>query len=75
MKNHLPFPPLVRPLLRGLLVPTVVVCLQALPAQAHHRADQTVLERTVTVQLEGQTIKSALSRIAKQANIRFVYNQ
>jgi len=73
MKNHLP--PLMRPLLRGLLLPTVVVCLQTPPVQAHRRATQTVLERTVTVQLESQTIKAALSRIAKQANIRFVYNQ
>jgi TonB-linked SusC/RagA family outer membrane protein len=75
MKNHLHFSPLVRPLLRGLLLPTVAVCLHTLPAQAHYRATQTVLERTVTVELDGQTIKAALSRIAKQANIRFVYSQ
>ncbi|RZK87497.1 MAG: SusC/RagA family TonB-linked outer membrane protein, partial [Hymenobacter sp.] len=76
MKNQVQFSPLVRPLLRGLLLPTVVACLQAPPALAHyHRPSQTVLERTVSVQLEGQTIKAALSQLAKQANIRFVYSQ
>jgi TonB-linked SusC/RagA family outer membrane protein len=75
MKNHLPLSPFVRPLLRGLLLPTVAVCLHTLPAQAHYRATQTVLERTVTVELNGQTIKAALSQIAKQTGIRFVYSQ
>ncbi|RZK17046.1 MAG: SusC/RagA family TonB-linked outer membrane protein, partial [Hymenobacter sp.] len=75
MKNHLQFSPLLRPLLRGLLLPAVVGSLQVTPALAHYRAAQTVLERNVTVQVESQTIKAALSQIAKQANIRFVYSQ
>ncbi len=36
---------------------------------------QTVLDRKITLQVEGQTIKEALNRIAKQADVRFVYSQ
>jgi len=75
MHNQLQFSPPLRPLLRSLLLPAVVVCLQTSPALAHGRATQTVLERTVTVAVEGQTIKATLSQLAKQANVRFVYSQ
>ena len=75
MKNKLQFSPPLRPLLRGLLLPAVVVCLEASPALAHSNSFQTVLERTVTVQAESQSIKAILSQLAKQANIRFVYSQ
>ncbi|RZK41670.1 MAG: SusC/RagA family TonB-linked outer membrane protein, partial [Hymenobacter sp.] len=75
MKTQLPFSPPMRPLLRRLLLPAVVVCLQTSPALAHAHTSQTVLERTVTVQAEKQTIKTILSQLAKQANIRFVYSQ
>jgi TonB-linked SusC/RagA family outer membrane protein len=75
MKNQLQFSPPLRPLLRCLLLPAVVVCLEASPALAYGGTSQTVLERTVTVQAEGQSIKAILSQLAKQANIRFVYSQ
>ncbi|MGI4740313.1 MAG: TonB-dependent receptor [Janthinobacterium lividum] len=75
MHNQLHLSPPLRPLLRSLLLPAVVVCLQTSPALAHRRATQTVLERTVTVAVEGQTIKATLSQLAKQANVRFVYSQ
>jgi TonB-linked SusC/RagA family outer membrane protein len=75
MKNQLQFSPPLRPLLRYLLLPAVVVCLEASPALAHGGTSQTVLERTVTVQAESQSIKAILSQLAKQANIRFVYSQ
>jgi hypothetical protein len=75
MTNQVPFSPPFRPLLRSLLLPAVVVCLQANPALAYRPAAQTVLERTVTVQAESQPIKVILSKLAKQANTRFVYSQ
>jgi TonB-linked SusC/RagA family outer membrane protein len=75
MKNQLQFSPPLRPLLRRLLLPAVVVCLEASPALAYAGTSQTVLERTVTVQAESQSIKTILSQLAKQANIRFVYSQ
>jgi len=75
MKNQVPFSPPFRPLLRHLLLPAVVACLQASPALAHGRTAQTVLERTVSVQVESQSIKAILSQLAKQANVRFVYSQ
>ncbi|UOG76121.1 TonB-dependent receptor [Hymenobacter tibetensis] len=36
---------------------------------------QTVLERKITLAVEGQSIKETLTKIARQANIRFVYSQ
>jgi TonB-dependent SusC/RagA subfamily outer membrane receptor len=75
MKNQLQFSPPLRPLLRCLLLPAVVVCLEASPTLAHGHTFQTVLERNVTVQAESQSIKAILSQLAKQANIRFVYSQ
>ena len=75
MKNQVQFSPPLRPLLRSLLLPAVVVCLQASPALAHLQPAQTVLERTVTMQADGQSIKAILSKLAKQANIHFVYSQ
>jgi TonB-linked SusC/RagA family outer membrane protein len=75
MKSQLQFSPPLRPLLRRLLLPAVVVCLEASPALAYAGTSQTVLERTVTVQAESQSIKTILSQLAKQANIRFVYSQ
>jgi TonB-linked SusC/RagA family outer membrane protein len=76
MTNQVPFSPPFRPLLRSLLLPAVVACLQTNPALAHgHATAQTVLERTVTVQAESQSIKAILTQLAKQANIRFVYSQ
>ena len=75
MKNQVQYSPPLRPLLRSLLLPAVVVCLQANPALAYRSPAQTVLERTVTMQAEGQSIKAILSKLAKQANIHFVYSQ
>jgi TonB-linked SusC/RagA family outer membrane protein len=75
MKNQVPFSPPLRPLLRGLLLPAVVACLQANPALAHWQPAQTVLERTVTMQVEAQPIKAILNKLAKQTNTRFVYSQ
>jgi TonB-linked SusC/RagA family outer membrane protein len=49
--------------------------LQANPALAYWQPTQTVLERTVTMQVDGQPIKAILNKLAKQTNTRFVYSQ
>ncbi|MVN77612.1 SusC/RagA family TonB-linked outer membrane protein [Hymenobacter sp. HMF4947] len=75
MKNQVPFSPPLRPLLRHLLLPAMVVCLQTSPALAHKSIAQTVLERAVTLQAESQPIKAILSQLTKQTKIHFVYSQ
>jgi TonB-linked SusC/RagA family outer membrane protein len=84
MKKLVQFPP-PRATAKVLTLQAAMLCLPAGLAVAHVAAPpaavaqpaavQTVLERKITLQAESQTIKEILSRIAKQANVRFVYSQ
>jgi TonB-linked SusC/RagA family outer membrane protein len=81
MKKLVLFPP-PKITAKALTLQAALLCLPASLAVANVAAPvaqpavaQTVLERKITLQVEAQTIKETLSRIAKQANIRFVYSQ
>ncbi|RPD49884.1 SusC/RagA family TonB-linked outer membrane protein [Hymenobacter sediminis] len=75
MKNLVHIPPPFRAPAKALVLQGVLGCLLTSMATARPVFVQTVLERKITLQLEGQTIKEALNRIAKQADVRFVYSQ
>ena len=88
MKHPVHFPPPAWPKLKVLLLQGALVGLPAslvgahpilaaqplVPGPATTRV-QTILERKITLQVEGQTIKETLAQIARQANVRFVYSQ
>jgi TonB-linked SusC/RagA family outer membrane protein len=74
MKNQVQLaPPSWYPL--KVLLQALVLCLLTGAAMAHTSLAQTVLERKITLSVEGQTIKAILNQIAKQVDIRFVYSQ
>ncbi|MBO0360073.1 TonB-dependent receptor [Hymenobacter sp. BT186] len=59
----------------GLVSAHSSVAAQPIASPSAAARAQTVLERKITLQVEGQTIKETLTQIAKQANVRFVYSQ
>ncbi|WP_161599469.1 TonB-dependent receptor [Hymenobacter nivis] len=61
--------------MKVLLLQAVLVCLLANATVAHPVLAQDVLERKVTLRVEGLTIKETLHQLAKLANIHFVYSQ
>jgi len=74
MKNFSHFPPIWRLVRLGMLQ-VLLSCTLVGIASARSGMAQAILERKITLQVEGQTIKATLSQIAKQTDIRFVYSQ
>lgn len=75
MKNRLRFSDLFWGVLKGLALSALLLCLLAGRATASPSLGQAVLERKVSLQVEDQSIKVALSQLAKQTSIRFIYSQ
>jgi hypothetical protein len=53
---------------------TSIAALLSTLVSAHSGTAQEVLDRKITLQLEEQAVKTALSSIEKQADVRFMYS-
>lgn len=74
MQNHQQFTKFIWFSMKVLILQTFIAALFSTLAIAHRGAAQEILDRKVSLQLEEQAIKTVLTRIEKQTNVRFLYS-
>ncbi|AEI47311.1 TonB-dependent receptor [Runella slithyformis] len=73
MKKKVRFKPLVYHLMKISLIQCVLAVVFAGVSLAHEALAQEILSRRVTINVENQDVRKALSAIEKQVKIRFAY--
>ncbi|CAA9290704.1 MAG: Outer membrane TonB-dependent transporter, utilization system for glycans and polysaccharides (PUL), SusC family [uncultured Cytophagales bacterium] len=74
MQNHQKLTSFTRVFMKVFFLQTSIAALLSTLVSAHPGTAQEVLDRKITLQLEEQAVKTALSSIEKQADVRFMYS-
>ncbi len=73
MKNHPIFLKLIYPIMKVVFVQAFIAATFSLVAFAHDTKAQELLDKKITLKVEDQQVKNVLSKIEKQAEIKFMY--
>ena len=73
MKKHSIFLKIICPVMKGVLMQVFIAFAFSLVALAYDTNAQELLDKKITLKVEDQQVKNVLSKIEKQAEIKFMY--